>query len=73
MPTPNPCSNCQTSLAACSLAEEARCRIAHGEDGTRVVHVVLIQGKTGYLSESLPAPAPNAEYQSLQHFAGTTH
>lgn len=66
-----PCHECQ---GLCGVAEEARCRIASGEDPTRKAHIVFMDGQIGYLSSSVPAEQVVPEqYQSLAAWAGTTH
>lgn len=66
-----PCHGCQ---ALCSVAEEARCRIAAGEDPARKAHIVFMQDQIGYLSASVPAEQVTpVQYQSLADWTGTTH
>ena len=69
---------CHACSALCNIAEEARCRIASGEDPTRLAHVVWFGTEPGYLSSSIPQEAHalggyTERYQSLADWAGTTH
>lgn len=74
MPTNDALTPCHGCQGLCGIAEEARCRIASGEDPARKAHIVFMQDQVGYLSASVPAEQVVPEqYQTLASWAGTTH